>query len=737
MPKVSKDLPDSLRVYNFHGLDLNYREGEKNATCDCMFCGRENKFNILVDTGQYRCVVCGVSGNQYVFIRELMRLSDEATTDYVSLAEDRGLALPDSIIVWGLVKSILTDEWMIPGYGMDGKLHQLYRYFGVKGKRRMIPTPTLGHQLFGLNLFDKDKSTIDLLEGPWDGLAFYEMLANVKYEDGYSLTANAQSSLLSDRNVLAIPGAGTFFETWVPLFADKVVNLWCQNDHVKTAENGQIIPSASYEGMKRIARMLLSSDHPPLEINYLSWGENGYTEELPHGFDIRDALGANGRALRSRLEPFVEIFDQISTIPAEWSEKSTSMTRDGKKGTKRKPEELELVPCSDWKTLINAWKKALKWTDGLDVALSTMLSAIASTEAVGDQLWIEIISPASSGKSVLCEAVSVNKKYVLAKSTIRGFHSGFGNGDEDNSLLTLAANKTLVTKDGDTLLQSPNLGQILAEARDVYDTVSRTHYRNKQSKNYEGVRMTWILCGTASLLSLDTSELGERFLKCIIMDGIDDDLEDEVLIRSAHSEVGKMKMQSGIDASTKESEEMIQAKALTGGYINYLRENFFDLLAGVEISDDVLWKCTRYGKFIAFMRARPSTKQAEHSEREFAARLVKQIIRLMQSTVIVLNQQCATDEVMRRVKKVTLNTSRGIVLSIVTYMYYLDEDTGATNSMIAVMVHKTADEIRHMMKFLRHIGVVEAFTTTDDKTRPTAQYRLTHKLRKLYKEVMG
>src|SRR5690606_14950694 len=106
---------------------------------------------------------------------------------------------------------------------------------------------------------------------------------------------------------------------------------------------------------------------------------------------------------------------------------------------------------------------------------------------------------------------------------------------EDYSLISKLGGKTLVVKDGDTLLQSPNLGQILSEARDLYDTVSRSSYRTKQGgRDYQGVRMTFILCGTSSLRKIDSSELGERFLDCVIMEGIDNDLEDEILWRVAN-----------------------------------------------------------------------------------------------------------------------------------------------------------------------------------------------------------
>ena len=717
MPKIIEQLPDGLRPYNFHGLDIQWRKGTKDATCECIFCGAEGKFGIVAETSQYRCVKCSASGNAGVFVRELLRLSEESTTDYEYLRESRGLVLPDTLVTWGICRSIVNGDWLIPGYNAEGKTIQAYRYASFDGgKPRAIPTPVFGHQLFHCLSYDPTKPVIDLLEGPWDGLALYEIMGKVKEESEgvLQLTANARGNLLQRRNVLAIPGCGTFPEAWVGLFADKIVNLWCQNDHPgRNPKTGEPITPASYGGMQRIARMLMESDKPPLEINYCYWGDEGYDLAFPHGYDIRDSLISSGSTLEKRLEGFVALENRLRSVPASW----LGETSGSKKKAGKSREELELIPCSDWKTLTDAWKNALTWIDGLEVALSTMLASVTSTMAVGDQLWIQVISPPSTGKSVLCEAISSNKKYVLAKSTIRGFHSGFGNGDgEDNSLLKACTGKTLVTKDGDTLLQSPNLGQILAEARDVYDTVSRTHYRNKQSKNYEGVRMTWILCGTSSLLSLDTSELGERFLKCIIMDGIDDDLEDEILLGSARSAARNVSLEAGKDANTKDDPTMLTAVALTGGYVDYLRKNASDLLSAVEISHDALWLCTRFGKFVAYMRARPSVLQEEHSEREFASRLVKQITRLAFTTAVVLNKTEVDGEVLRRVKKITLDTSRGIVLTIMTYLYYLDEE-GCQVSTMSLALHKTDQEIRTLLKFLRHIGAVEIFQPEGGGTR--------------------
>jgi hypothetical protein len=366
-----------------------------------------------------------------------------------------------------------------------------------------------------------------------------------------------------------------------------------------------------------------------------------------------------------------------------------------------------------------------------------MLAAVTSTKAVGDQLWVKIIGPASCGKSTLCEAISVNTDFVLAKSTIRGFHSGWQDGsEEDASLIAQVSGKTLVTKDGDTLLQAPNLGQILSEARDLYDSTSRSHYRNKAGKDYTGIRMTWLLCGTSSLKSIDSSELGERFLDCVIMDGIDDEMEDEVLWRVVNRADRNLSIESKGGAEEQYEPSLASAMQLTGGYVGYLRENAVDLLSQVESPEWALRKCARLGKFVAYMRARPSTTQDETSEREFAARLVSQHIRLAKCLAVVMNRTSIDEAVMKRVVKVSMDTSRGMVLDIVTHLY--GAKFGIAVGGIAQLTNYGREKVGAMLRFLENIGAVEKNLAKERKTGAMTKqnlWRLTPRLSRIYTEI--
>jgi len=489
--------------------------------------------------------------------------------------------------------------------------------------------------------------------------------------------------------------------------------------------------------MKRVANILMKSEGRPEQILAVQWGglDKDHEPELPHGFDVLDQLIEEGSALEDRLVGLGRLIGRIHWIPSFWLEGRTEAARSSG-GT-----QAELLPCDRYEDLIVAWSKAMRWTEGLDRGLSVMLSCIVSVRSIGDQLWVKIIGPASCGKSTLCEAISTNEQYVLAKSTIRGFHSGSTDQNEDNSLLCQLADKTLVTKDGDTLLQQPNLGQILAEARDVYDTTSRASYRiRRASRDYVGLRMTWILCGTASLRKLDSSELGERFLDCVLMDGIDEELEDEVLYRVADRTARNMAIEAG-DASTGQTDpDLCKAMQLTGGYINYLRANCNELFSSLEIPPNMMAQCVRLGKYVAYLRARPSTSQDEKAEREFAARLVSQFVRLASCLCVVMNKKVMDEEVLRRVRRTAMDTARGITLNIATELFKRrnpkeGQKEGAEVRTLMAITDLTEQKTRQFLIFLKQIGVCEVFTPTLNGVRGTPRWRLTKQFGRLFQLV--
>lgn len=447
--------------------------------------------------------------------------------------------------------------------------------------------------------------------------------------------------------------------------------------------------------------------------------------------------------LAARIRHFEQLRGRVIPIPQEWFKRAARASNDV---PYHEGGNLKCTPCSRYRELVRCWRRAIKWTDGLDCALSVMLASAASTQLVGEQLWCKIIGPPASGKTTILEGLSVSKRYVCSKDTVRGFYTGFRTNDgSDNSIAALAQGKTLATKDGDTLLKAPNLGQILSEARGLYDRVGRTHYRNAVMNDYEGHRMTWLLCGTAALREIDESELGSRFLDCVVMDAIDDEFEDDVAWRAVNQEAVGMLAESNGDPDSRHPPDLAAAMKLTGGYLEYLRENIVGLLPGIVATAEQKQQCARLAKWVAYMRARPSRNQKrDDSEcaREFSARLAKQHIRLANCLAVVLNRNSLDREVMRRTRKVAMDTSRGFTLDVVQLLY--PNPAGLEPRALGTFVNRTDDHTRKMLRFLQRIGVVERYSppyfgSYSPETMPgrygTPRWRLTDQLRRLYEVV--
>jgi energy-coupling factor transporter ATP-binding protein EcfA2 len=750
MPKpievaVEVELPEVLRPYEAHGLDLSgYKPGLKNVLTDCPFCGNDRSMSLLVASGVFRCYKCTREGskkgggNIYIFLRDLWALGAEQTTeDQLRLfAKERGLLSPETLRAWGAIVHPLTGEWCLPGYSPEGVLRQLYRYAKLGDKYRLLATPGLPHQLHGTNaeLFDADKAMVYVCEGPWDAMALWEVAGKAKPANGALVqTGDKRSSLLGSGNVLAVPGCSTFLESWRPMFKGKSVVFLYDNDHPKPNKTtGKLMPPVGFEGVKRHAGHLLGEKEPPAQVQYLRWGNGnedfaGFDPALPSGYDIRDAL--KGDTLSARIARLAAVTGRIEDVPEEWREKAEEA----------KAPAVEVLPCKTYAELLAAWEKAMRWTFGLDHALVSMLAATASVMVLEDQLWLKIIGPASCGKSTLCEALSTARKYVYPKSKIRGFHSGFKSdaaGQEDNSLIDKINGKALVTKDGDTLIQSENLGKILSEGRDLYDCTSRSHYLNKMGKDYENVRTVWLLCGTSALRVMDQSELGERFLDCVIMDGIDPTQEMEVLKLKARQVNRNTNFLSNGSAASNQDPDKTRAMGMTGGYVSYLRENAAELLSTIDISEEDEDQIIAFALFVAHMRARPSARQHETAEREFAARLLTQLMKYAKMTAMVLNKTSIDDDVMERTKRIALDTARGITFDVCRYLFH--NPNGLQSVSLANFTGHEEYKIRELLRFMRRIDVVESFSpevSAGGRKTGVLFWKLTDRLQDLWSKV--
>lgn len=707
MPK-SDPTPKALRPYAHHGVNFAYPSNDE-AVSQCPFCDK-HKFYAGCGDGMFKCHVCGVEGNVVTFLEEVHRRSMSTTTDYGWIEKHR--KLPASAMRrWGVCQSILTGEWLVPGYGVSGRINNLYRYVKAEGYS-LQGTWECPVTVFHATGQPPDHERVLTAEGVWDGIALWDRLRKVKPAGGpYS--------------VVAVPGVTAIPPKWCEALSGKHVTLLFDNDHPR--ERGGRVIRPGYDGTKWTTGALCTQEEPPKSISYLFWGDEGYDKGHPDGCDVRDLLAEEGN------EPLTALLGRVRPVPGEWTEGKSTKRGSGT------AEQLTAEKCESYSVLREACADAFMWTPGHDGGMIVVLASIASVKGQGEQLWLKLVSPPSGGKTTICEAVAAARKYVVSESTMNGFYSGHktdAEGTEDHSLAARLFDKTLVTKDGDTILASDFKDTILSQARDLYDGAARKSYNNAVRREYQGLRFTWILAGTSSLRRLDQSELGQRFLDYVMMDRIDDDLEDEIIRNAVLTAARNAKVMSNCKMETTMDAKYVRMVRLTAGYVEYLKRASEQLVGDLTFPQESLSECGRLAKFVAYMRARPSVQQEESSDRELGTRLAKQLVKLAQYVAVVLNRSSVDYPVMGIVRKVAMDTARGRTLEIVRAI--------AGSGSVGMDLRDVARETKQLthkegsyMQFLTNIEALEQFDDGLPTLSRTARWRLTGPFERLYRSVVG
>lgn len=738
MPKPPVESPPLTRPFTCHGVSLSPTSGaEYLAECP-LGCGKK-KLYVQPETGLWECKVgCG-SGNVYDFLRLVFETSLKLTRDYTWISQHRNLPA-EALRAWGVCQSFITGEWLVPGYGAHGRVVNLYRYVRTAGKYRLWPTPGVtaeatgddqaGHGLFKPTdeTFPDSAVRIDVDEGVWDAVAWW---------------VAEQELLKADPNrprkiIVGVPGCGVWKPSWNRLCMGRVTCFLFDNDHPRTNPATNTVTQAAHQGLKRAVGMVSSvdGDDQPKEIRYLCWsGDNtendpGFNADLADGYDVRDMLGGGAQA--------DQVESMVRPVPAQWTEGKSS-----KRGANRN-EHLPPLECRDWRKLVQSWKRAAKWTPELNGALAVLLASVASVRGQGQKLNIKLMSQPSTFKSQLCSAVLVARRYTVEDDGMNGFFSGYndaakGETPKDRSLAGRLWDRTLITKEGATLVDNPVCEKIISEFRALSDGNVTKDYKNGVRWEYQGLMFTWILSGTFGMRVLDRTELGQRFLDYCIVKVIDDQVEDDILDRVVERQLRASKVMSNCKAESTLEETYRIASQLTGGYVNYLRQHIDDLIQPVEVPEKCVERIKRLAKFIEYMRARPSFSQEESVGRSLASRVCEQLIKLTQYLCVVMQKKTADKDIMWVVEKVARDTSDGRTLEIVKVLdpcgkMGLDlrsvcKRTGQNGNALLV------DKEGQYLTFLTRIGALELYEDDQPAVNKVGRWRLTDKFRRLFKEV--
>jgi hypothetical protein len=290
-------------------------------------------------------------------------------------------------------------------------------------------------------------------------------------------------------------------------------------------------------------------------------------------------------------------------------------------------------------------------------------------------------------------------------------------------------------------MSSPHFQEIMSQQRRIFDGTSGASYKNRtEDMRYTGLRTPWIIAGTPALLASDQSRLGDRFLK-VFFDNASLNEQQDILRRVGFTALRAVVQTSDGNADSHVEENLNRAYKMTGGYVNWLRSNIADEISKLMLDEDMLVdQCAAMAEFTASLRARPDpdAKKDVPPTKEEPYRLQHQFVRLAVCLAVVLNRREADEEVIRRTKKVAIDTSRGHSFDICTKLYL--NPNGLTLGAVSAATGRTDEKTRTMLRFLKQIKVVNSFAPKQEKVtgRVTASHRwkLTSRMFELYKAVM-
>lgn len=698
MPSVNKE-PEKLRPYLFHKLDGEVQGDEWLGNCP--FCGGTKLF-INIEKGVYDCKTCPREdengkklgqGNIYTFMRRLYEISTVSDEDLESMAEERGVKVP-TLRRWGATKSAIDGEWMFPTYGDNKEINNLYRWVPIKQKdgtykRRLLPTATIDHGLFGIQFWDEKKGEAAVCEGLFDAMRLEEEFACYGYEGENLIECEEKDSLLSTVNIVAVPGTDTFRDGWIPKFRNVKTTLYYDNDHPRricekckrgysiTASDrcpkcqgitGRYVSSAGFTGMRSAARKLRTVT---TALRFLEWGEGGYDASLKDGWDVRDQL--------SNENGLGELMSRLEICPPDWF--------DGIEVQSDTPA-IQIIECKDYAKLVELWSQVVHWTGGMEVAFSSMLGVVASTQQIGAQLWLRVMGEAGSTKSTLCEGLTACTQYVEEMGMQTGLHSG----QSGKNLWDDINGKTVVINEGDMLVNSPNLHSTLAQMRDSWGGTVTAQYRNGVKYKKKGQRTTWIIAGTATLRMLNKSVAGDRFLDVKIFErpkGVISAGEMKMLETAVEMELNAVNYESNGSVETQDDSAKMLAIQHTAGFVKYLREEGIKKMDQVTVNEQARKDFIVLARLISKMRYRPHSHNEEEDESgyEVATRLARQITRLTKCLCIVLNKQIDSD-IMRRIAIITRDTCHGMTFKVAQALLGQAMDRRALSVKTGLSEHK-------------------------------------------------
>lgn len=660
---------DPIRVFEFCNTPLKDIGGQLKG--DCPLCANQGHLFVAAD-GRWDCKKCLESGNVYTFIRKwhqsLLDDSPEAYLDLVPLRPGVGKSM--------LKRSRIASDgesWIVPSYSVkEGvyKLISLRRW--IPETKEMLSCPTLSQGLFIARWTDNPNGRIWIAEGEWDALAWTRCVEKAGEDD----------------IVIAVPGAGAWPSKYLGFISGREVRLLYDNDEPKQRKNKIIRPGL--DGMNKAI-------DKALELGASSILLCGWKDIQPP-MDVRDYVIVKGKDI---LGAFNDINSMLMT-PEEFR---AEHGYEGKSVTTSTSSNHLPAPYGDYDGLIDEFRKVYEVSEMFEKSIACALATCISNKLQGDQLWMFLVGPPSSGKTTIIEAFAKASRYTfhLSKLTSQALVSGQNRG-EDPSILPKLTDKCLFVKDFTAILALPAATQeeLFGMLRDAYDRNVRVQYGNGAVRIYQDLNFTLFAGCTDEIYTKNHSSLGERFLKIEILDAS--------FSPTAQARAALLGLNTKVDVTE------IQNKVYA--YLRHLYENFQEPEPVDEETTDWLVAVASIVSYLRTKVKREEGNMAFRPRSEVPTRIAMQLRKLYLSLKIAAPTK---DEVWYRevVEKVAMDSCIGWALEFVAPV--LKRRSGITTQEIADMSQVAPNHVVKVLRDMQQIGIIMSELGPNNTGRPGRQ----------------
>jgi len=688
-----------LKPYEFYGCDFTTVNGQGKT--DCPFCNK-TKFYVSHKTGQYQCKSCGMKGNKYSFLTEYHKLCLELRTDkeISAIVELRDNCYSNELIKeFGLCFD-LSGNVLLPQKSPTSK--------GLTNLRKWNPDSKIAYNapsccsLFFARWDDDPTTPVTICEGEWDALALVTLMQRAKADH--------------PMNIVSVPGANVFKESWLDYFKGRDVILIFDNDHDKKRTNGTVYNPAK-DGMKSATTKLGTVAK---SIRVINWSL--VEKDLPDGYDIRDHLK---RAIKKK--------------------KSKRFLDSLYKNCEKQKIEAKDVVIPDLKResfaeVVEDFRKVYSVNQSFIDCLAMAFASIVSLRIKGNPLWVFVVGPPSSGKTSIIEAFerayawSKHVSKLTATSLVSGAKVQADPSDEDDedddredsydpSMLKQLRDKVLFVKDFTTVIDmgvndKNNLFGIL---RDAYDGRYVQQYGNGVRREYKDLYFGVFAGVTHAINGESKTSLGERFLRINI---IDDEFVEADHIRRALTNV------------TKNENQKPMLQGSVNGFLRYL--STIEEIPELEPDSDMFERLIALSQFVAAVRTTVQRINGRdmsfRPETEIGSRIATQLSKAGAGIAMVLGYKEINDEVFRVMMKLALNSSVGWQLEVIQILVKFPNGMSAVHIAEKMNVHP--NQIRKIvedMMQLNLIRMVRVSNNSGNRGNKLKSFKLTEEISELIK----